>query len=99
MGSNQGRYWLLTIPEGDYVPSGDLPQGVRYVKGQLEQGEGGFLHYQVLAAFIRQVRTRTVRDAFGGRAHCELSRSSAANDYVWKEESRVGEPFEFGIIS
>jgi len=96
MGSNQGRHWLLTIPEEDYVPDANLPTGVQYVKGQLEEGEGGFRHFQVLASFIRKVRTRTVRDVFGGRAHCELSRSSAANEYVWKELSRIGEPFEFG---
>lgn len=92
----QGVYWLLTIPEADFVPS--LPDGCRYVKGQLEEGEGGFRHYQLVCALKKKGSATTVRGMFGGRAHCELSRSTAANDYVWKEDTRIGEPFEFGQL-
>lgn len=97
-GHNQGRYWLLTIPEGDYVPSGDLPEGVCFIKGQLEEGAFGYRHFQVVACFDRRVRTKTVRERFGGRAWCELTRSVAAMEYVWKEQSRIGEPFEYGEL-
>lgn len=30
------------------------------------------------------------------KGHFEPTRSRAANDYVWKEDTRIGEPFEFG---
>lgn len=97
--TNQGRYWLLTIPESDYSPDEtSLPEGVCYIRGQLEEGEGGYRHFQVVACFNRRVRTRTVRERFGGRAWCELTRSSDAMEYVWKEDTRIGEPFEFGEL-
>lgn len=95
-GRRQGIYWLLTIPEEDFEPC--LPEGCRYVKGQLEEGEGGFRHYQVLVVLGKKGSRTSVREMFGGRAHCELTRTSAANEYVWKEQTRIGEPFEFGQL-
>lgn len=85
----QGRYWILTIPENSWGPHAGLPDGPVYVKGQLEQGEGGFRHWQVLCCFPKKVRMQRVKQVFGKEAHCELSRSEAANEYVWKEETRV----------
>jgi len=82
-----GRYWLLTIPQRCFTPF--LPNGVKYLKGQLELGESGYLHWQVLAAFPKNSRLRAVREVFGQETHAELSRSEAANDYVWKEETRI----------
>lgn len=97
MGRRQGIYWILTIPEEDFQPS--LPDGCKYVKGQLEEGETtGYRHYQVLAVLTKKGSQSSVRNMFGGRAFCELSRSSAANEYVWKEDTRIGEPFEFGQL-
>lgn len=96
MARRQGLYWLLTIPEGDFEPR--LQDGCRYIKGQLEQGEGGYRHYQVLCVLSKKASAVRVRDMFGGRAHCELSRSAAANEYVWKDETRIGERFEFGQL-
>lgn len=93
----QGYYWLLTIPERDYAPI-DIVPPVGYLKGQLEEGEGGFRHYQILVYFTRKQSLRGVKDCFGNTCHAELSRSSAANAYVWKENTRIGEPFEFGAL-
>jgi len=44
-----GRYWILTIPQAQYVPF--LPAELAYVKGQLELGDGGFLHWQLIAVW------------------------------------------------
>lgn len=45
----------------------------------------------------KPIRLNAVKALFGGRAHCEKSRSSAADDYVWKEDTRVaGTQFELG---
>lgn len=93
---HKGRYWLLTIPQNSFTPY--LPPGVSYIKGQLEKGEeSGYLHWQLLVAYPKQVRMRTLKTCFGDSAHLELSRSDAADAYVWKEETRVaGTQFELG---
>lgn len=90
----QGIYWLLTIPHHEFTPY--LPPGLAYCRGQLELGELGFLHWQILAVFCKKESLIGVRKIFGN-AHAELSRSSASTDYVWKEETRIdGTQFEVG---
>lgn len=96
----QGVYWMLTIPERLY-PHGfesiPFPDSIVYFKGQLEEGDTtGYRHYQVLAVFRRKQSHRSVSGLFP-ETNCELTRSDAADEYVWKEETRVGPQFEFGI--
>lgn len=95
----QGRYWLLTIPHNDFLPF--LPAPCQWIRGQLEQGGNtGYLHWQLLVAFPKKIRLAGVKNVFGNSAHCELSRSEAANDYVWKEDTRVeGTQFELGKLA
>lgn len=92
----QARYWLLTIPHHEYTPF--LPDGVACIRGQLESGnETGYLHWQLLVTFSTKVRLATVKRTFGDACHAEPSRSEAADEYVWKEDTRVdGTPFELG---
>lgn len=60
------------------------------VEGQLEKGENGTQHYQLLLR-TPQVRFSAVKKAFP-RAHIEIARNPAAlASYVTKEESRVAE--------
>jgi len=93
----QGRYWLLTIPHASFTPW--LPRRVAYIKGQLERGEGGFLHWQILCCFEKKIRLKSVKETFGSQAHCELSRSAAANEYVWKLDTQIaGTQFELGEL-
>lgn len=93
-GRNQGRWWMLTIPQQDFVPY--LPPGFAYIKGQLEIGAGGFAHWQICGCADRSRRRAWIRRTFGP-FHCELTRSEAAIDYVWKEDTRVnGTQFELG---
>lgn len=91
----QGTYWLLTIPHHEFTPY--LPPTVSYIKGQLEEGgTTGYLHWQLLVVFKRSVRLRHVRSIFGS-SHAELSRSTAADAYVWKEDTSVaGTRFSLG---
>lgn len=105
MTRRQGIYWLLTINEDEHGEFGFNPQDyasndrIAYIKGQLERGHGtGRRHYQVLVVLRRKGSLSTIKDLFGDRTHAELSRSSAANDYVWKEDTRIGEPFEYGSL-
>lgn len=91
----QGTYWLLTIPQEHFTPY--LPPSCSHIKGQLEHGgTTGYLHWQLLVVFKRSVRLRSVRNTFGP-FHAELSRSSAADTYVWKEDTAIaGTRFSLG---
>jgi len=90
----QGIYWLLTIPGHAFIPY--LPPSCGWIKGQLERGEGGFIHWQIIVGFGRSVRLSAVRDTFGPY-HAELTRSSAADAYVWKDDTYIeGTRFELG---
>ena len=93
-GRRQGVYWIGTIPRDDWEPS--LPEGICYIRGQPELGESGYRHWQVLVACERKQSLRSLKRIFDGVGHWELSRSSAADAYVWKEDTRDGEPFELG---
>lgn len=94
--SSQGRYWLLTIPHNEFLPY--LPPNCVYLRGQLESGHNtGYLHWQLLVAFRSNTRLAAVKKLFGDQCHAELSRSAAADDYVWKLDTRVeGTQFELG---
>lgn len=60
------------------------------VEGQLEKGEKGTPHYQLMVR-TPQVRSSAVRSAFP-RAHVELAKNAKAlAKYVTKEETRAGE--------
>lgn len=64
-----------------------------------EGGNTGYRHWQLLAVFTKKVRLQGVKSVFGEQAHAELSRSSAASDYVWKEDTRIeGTQFELGVL-
>lgn len=90
----KAKYWILTIRHSDFMPY--LPPTIAYIRGQLECGDGGFMHWQVMAVFANQVRLQSVRRIFGD-AHAEPTKSEAAADYVWKEETAVPNTrFELG---
>lgn len=96
MPSPQARYFLLTIPHQDFLPF--LPNGVSWVRGQLECGDNtSYLHWQVAVAFPKKVTCAKVKEVFGRTTHVEVSRSAAIDEYVWKEDSRVhNTQFELG---
>ncbi len=97
MPTPQGRYWLVTLSCA-YVPEQPvLTAPIVYIKGQKEIGEGGFEHWQILVITSKRVSRNQVKQALHETAHVELSRSEAANDYVWKEDTRVANTqFEIG---
>jgi hypothetical protein len=94
MQNGTNRFWILTIPHQSYTPF--LPKGVAYSKGQLELGEGGFLHWQLVVQFDQPVRLSHVRKTYGP-FHAEPTKSDAALEYVWKQDTAVdGTRFELG---
>jgi len=93
----QGLLWLGTIPDPDRTWTPCLPDGIQYIRGQLEQGEGGLIHWQVFFCFSTKKSLGQVRGTWSPLVgHWELTRSAAAEEYVWKLDTRIGEPFEFG---
>jgi len=92
----QACHWMLTVPVHQFLPY--CPPGVRYIRGQLERGAEGFVHWQLYVVSSKKISLAQVREIFGP-FHCEATRSSAARDYVWKEETSVpGTKFELGTL-
>lgn len=93
---SQAKYWLLTIPQHLFIPY--LPPNAEYIGGQLESGgETGYLHWQVLVCFKQKLRLAGVKSVFGESIHAEPSKSDAAREYVFKEDTRVeGTGFTLG---
>lgn len=97
MPAPQCRYYILTIPFADWNPC--LPDGVAYCRGQRERGSGGFEHWQLIAYFSSKVTLTRCKRCFCSTAHVEPTRSGAALEYVWKEDTRVPDSqFEFGQL-
>ena len=92
----QGIFWLLTIPDYCFVTY--LPPGCTYITGQLETAPTtGYVHWQLLVATSKKASLAQIKEIFGAECHGELSRSSAAQQYCQKEESRIeGTQFELG---
>lgn len=88
---------MCTIPEASFSPDGPWQQSVLWVRGQVEIGDlTGYRHWQLLAAFPRKQSLAGVRRVFGADGHYELTRSGAADAYVWKDETAVVETrFEY----
>jgi hypothetical protein len=94
---SSGKYWCVTIKEADFTP--ELLDGLSWIKGQLEEGEGGFRHYQIVCYSIKKSRMPAIKSIFGNSAHVELSRSAAATNYVWKDDTAIPDTrFEFGAV-
>lgn len=94
-GRRQGRMWILTIPHDKWKPC--LPEAVSYIRGQREIGAGGFDHWQVVAYLKKKGSLATLKGCFCAEVHGELTRSEAAEGYVFKDETAVeGTRFELG---
>lgn len=90
----QGIIWIATVPESSWEPC--LPDGIRYLKGQLEEGESGYRHWQFIFYCEKKASLASVKCIFPRDGHYELTRSAAAEEYVEKVATRAGEKFEFG---
>jgi hypothetical protein len=92
----QGIFWIATIPENSFEPK--LHDSLQWIRGQLEcGGDTGYKHWQLVFAFKRKGSLRTCQSVLGKSGHYELTKSAAANEYVFKESTRVsGTQFELG---
>lgn len=88
------NWWILTIPHANYTEY--LPPQCDYIRGQLELGDTGYLHWQLVCHTIKKIREPALVKIFGPY-HVEPTRSAEALNYVWKEQTRVaGTSFELG---
>lgn len=97
----QGRYWIATIPADKWAPPIQLPAGIQWLKGQKEEGPGGFIHWQLVFSVPEKARRNKLKSDFFfcPEAHLELTRSAAANEYVHKAETAIPDTqFEFGLV-
>lgn len=96
MPAPQFKYFLLTIPHHEFVPF--LPTSIAYIKGQLELSNAtAYLHWQLMVVTSKKCTVTKLKSVFGDSAHIEPSRSVAAEQYVWKEDTAViGTRFELG---
>jgi len=86
---SQARYWILTI-FGDWTPPSTLPPHIAYLGGQREQcSTTARLHWQCIAAYKRAVRLAKVKNDFGRESHAEPTRSSAAREYCFKDDTAI----------
>lgn len=110
MPSDQARYWILTIPIHDAHTISNaiddmdsfwgqyLVEPLVWAKGQAERGNNtGYVHWQLVVGARKPIRLRTIRSIFGNSVHAEPTRSKAAEDYVWKDDTRIpNTQFEVG---
>lgn len=99
MPTQQARYWMLTIPANTHwMPC--LNATLTWLRGQLEEGAGGYRHWQVVVGAAKKLTLGQLKVHFPNESHCEPTRSDAADEYVWKEESRIPDTqFELGAKS
>lgn len=105
MSTDRARRWMMTVPaEGDAGVSRDeLEQALEpytaYL-GQMERGEGGYLHWQVLLVHSEPIRFSTLKRKLP-TAHLETARDLVkCVAYVQKSDTRVEDepPLVKGLI-
>jgi len=95
----QARWWIGTMPSRHWNIScaDDLPEFILYAKGQREVGGNtGYEHVQFVIQCARPTRLSRLKK-WSNVTNFEPTRSEAALEYVWKEDTRVPDSqFEYG---
>jgi len=92
----QGTIWMVTCPEDSWEQSFLSRPPVVYGLGQHELSSTGYAHVHALIHFSAKQSLLSVK-RLCPTGHWELSRSAAAESYVWKDDTAVpGSRFEYG---
>lgn len=95
----KSRSYLITVnnPQQEWDQL-NFPETVTYCVGQLESGESGTPHWQLLIKYKHPVRLKQVKKIFP-TCHAEPRKGSEIQGlrYVLKEESRVKQLSPYGI--
>ena len=92
MPTPHGKYWFITVGAEYFKPVQAMcpRRDLTFMKGQREIGENtGFDHWHFSVGFSKEKTMAQVKEYFCKEARCELSRSDAVDEYVWKENTRV----------
>lgn len=96
MPAPQFKWFIATIPYAAWTPT--LADSMSYAKGQREISASGYDHWQVVFYYRKKCTLSRAKSVLPSVTHLEPSRSQAASEYVWKEDTRVaGTQFELGI--
>lgn len=87
MPTPRARYWIATLSARNNVYSPVLVDGIDYIKGQLERGDSGYLHWQFVVYTARRITVAQLKRLLPRDVHVEPTRSRAAVDYVWKDDT------------
>lgn len=96
------RIWMGTLP---YTSEPNLcnrldkfiKYELNYAKGQRELGAGGLDHWQFIINLTKPQRLSWLKKNISSQCHWEPTRSDAANNYVWKEDTAIPDTrFEMG---
>lgn len=97
---------MLTIPEKDITLDNiteifEKTEEIHYMRGQQEMGTiNNFLHWQIIVYFKKKITCPKCKSFFPSSTHVEPTRSKAAKNYVWKEETSIpNTKFELGEMS
>jgi len=91
----QKAWWIFTFPQHEFTPY--LHPDSNFCTGQLELGEGGFLHWQVTINFKRSQDLAWCRKNFGNFHAEPCMDPDASIAYCSKEETRIqGTHFSLG---
>jgi len=98
-GRPQATYWCFTDNNKVIIPWSNVPDGVRYIICQAEQGANGTPHLQGYVQLTRSQELSWVKNKLSKTAHWEIMRAhntDDARDYCLKEDTRIGGPWELG---
>jgi len=91
-------FWSATIPFSDWSVPLQLVDPLVWCKGQAEESETGYKHWQLVFGVSRKLSLLRAKELFCDTCHLEPSRSIALEAYVWKEATRIpGSQFELGF--
>lgn len=89
MPAPQARYWIATISATNNVYYPCLIDPICGIKGQLELGEGGHLHWQLVLWVSKKITRAGLLVLLPPGTHVEPTRSAAAEEYVFKDNTAI----------
>lgn len=93
------KTWILTL-RGSDGSNGSITlwmqQHTTCAVWQLEQGDGGYVHYQITMTLKKKQRLSWIKNHFAKSVHAEVvNNHDRAFDYTQKANSRIAGPFYF----
>lgn len=94
----KSRYWIATVSARNnvYVPT--LVDGITAIRGQLELGNNGLLHWQLAIYTNARLTFAQLKRLLPNGVHLEAARDGrAVFDYVHKDDTCVDPDFRFDL--